>query len=307
VLAPIGPQTLPEGGSLTFTVAATGQPGQALRFSLDPGAPEGAAIDPVSGVFTWTPAGYLGQGPGSYAVTVRVTANGSAALSAAETVAVTVTAVADPGVGQAGWAAVASALTHSAEYYANFIAAAYQRYLGRGPDGPGLAAWVGAMQQGLTDEQLEAHFIGSDEYIALHGGASAGWVAGMYRDLLGRTPAPAEVAGWVSALADGLAPTAVAYGFAASAEREGQRVGDDYRRFLGRSPSQAEASGWVNGFLGGLVNEDVTAGFVGSPEHFYQHGGNVRDWLFAAYQDVLGRAPDRDGYDHWLGVLEGGM
>ena len=49
-------------------------PANILTFSLEPGAPGGAAIDPATGVFTWTPA--ANQSPGTYPVTVRVTDNG---------------------------------------------------------------------------------------------------------------------------------------------------------------------------------------------------------------------------------------
>ncbi len=45
-------------------------PAQTLTFSL-PIAPPGAAIGPATGVFTWTPGEV--DGPGTYAVTVRVT------------------------------------------------------------------------------------------------------------------------------------------------------------------------------------------------------------------------------------------
>ena len=46
-----------EGTSLTFTASATDPdiPAQSLIFSLDPGAPAGASINPGSGVFKWTP------------------------------------------------------------------------------------------------------------------------------------------------------------------------------------------------------------------------------------------------------------
>jgi BASS family bile acid:Na+ symporter len=47
----------------------------------------------------------------------------------------------------------------------------------------------------------------------------------------------------------------------------------------------------------------VAAGFVGSPEYFQKHYNNARDWLFAAYQDTLGRAPDDSGANTWLGIL----
>lgn len=59
-----------------------------LTFSLDAGAPAGASINPNTGVFTWTPTEL--QGPGIYDITVRVTDNGSPALSDFETITVTV-------------------------------------------------------------------------------------------------------------------------------------------------------------------------------------------------------------------------
>jgi hypothetical protein len=119
---------------------------------------------------------------------------------------------------------VAHDLTHSAEYYTGVITAAYDRYLGRPSDAGGLASWLAQMQNGLTDEHLEAGFIGSGEYIQSHGGAGAGWVRGMYEDLLGRTPSQAEVNSWLQVLASGESTIEVAYGFAASGEREGNRA-----------------------------------------------------------------------------------
>jgi uncharacterized protein (UPF0548 family) len=78
VLAPIPDQTVNEGSTLTLTASATDpDAGQALSYSLDPGAPAGARIDPASGVFTFTPS----DGPASYTVTVRVTDSESPARS----------------------------------------------------------------------------------------------------------------------------------------------------------------------------------------------------------------------------------
>src|SRR5262249_50289502 len=148
-----------------------------------------------------------------------------------------------------------------------FVIAAYQRYLGRTPAESEVACWVGALQNGLTDEQLEAGFIGSFEYIRDHGGTGQAWVEGMYRDLLGRGPAASEVDGWVRALKAGTSPQTVAYGFAASAEREGMRVRADYQTYLHRDAAQEEVDAWVYAFeTGAATNEDVVAGFVGSAE-----------------------------------------
>jgi hypothetical protein len=93
VLDPIGNKTVAEGNLLTFTATATDPdfPSQTLTFSLDPGAPAGAAINPNSGAFSFTPT--ESQGPGSYPITVRVTDNGTPPQSDSETLTVTVTEV----------------------------------------------------------------------------------------------------------------------------------------------------------------------------------------------------------------------
>ncbi|HYT89560.1 MAG TPA: putative Ig domain-containing protein, partial [Gemmataceae bacterium] len=90
VLALLGDRTVDEESLLTFTAVATDvdSPPQTFAFSLDAGAPAGAAIDPVTGLFTWTPT--EAQGPGTYPVTVRVTDSGPAALSDAKSFSITV-------------------------------------------------------------------------------------------------------------------------------------------------------------------------------------------------------------------------
>src|SRR5205814_1912772 len=92
-LAFIGNQTVNEGNTLTFTAVASDPdvPANTLAFSLDPGAPTGASINTANGVFTWTPT--EAQGPGSYTVSVRVTDNGSPALSDAQSLTITVNEV----------------------------------------------------------------------------------------------------------------------------------------------------------------------------------------------------------------------
>lgn len=89
-LAAIGNQTVTEGRLLTFAASASDRdlPAQLLTFSLDPGAPGGAAINPATGVFTWTPT--EAQGPSTNVVTIRVTDNGAPAQTAFETILVTV-------------------------------------------------------------------------------------------------------------------------------------------------------------------------------------------------------------------------
>ena len=205
-------------------------------------------------------------------------------------------------------AAVANTFTHSPEYYTDFVAAAYQRYLGRAPDGPGLTGWVSLMEHGLSDERLEACFLGSVEYISHHGGTAQGWITGMYQDLLQRTPSAGEVAAWVNVIAGGtMTAVDIAYGFAASRERETMRIANDYATYLGRGASQAEIAAWVNAFIQGYSNENLIAGFVSSPEYYLSPSrGNANNtgWLLSVYHDVLHRTPAQQELDNWLTVLQ---
>jgi PKD repeat protein len=93
VLDPIGNKTVDELTTLVYTTTATDPdvPGQTLTFSLGPGAPTGASIDPSTGVFTWTPT--EAQGPGNYPLKVIVTDNGASPMNDFETIQVTVNEV----------------------------------------------------------------------------------------------------------------------------------------------------------------------------------------------------------------------
>jgi hypothetical protein len=98
VLAAIGNKSVDEETALSFTATATDHdlPANTLAFSLDAGAPVGAAINPVTGAFTWTPT--EAQGPGSYPVTIRVKDNGTPALDDFETITIAVNEVNKPPV-----------------------------------------------------------------------------------------------------------------------------------------------------------------------------------------------------------------
>jgi hypothetical protein len=90
VLSPLADRTVNLGNSLIFVAMATDAdvPGSALTFSVDPGAPSGAAIT-TSGTFGWNPGANQVQ-PGIYPITIRVTDGGVPVLSDAKTFNVTV-------------------------------------------------------------------------------------------------------------------------------------------------------------------------------------------------------------------------
>ncbi len=95
VLASIGNKTVDEGSLLTFTATAsdTDLPANTLVFSLGGTPPAGANIDPVTGVFTWTPT--ESQGPGINVLNINVT---DGITLDVETIVVTVNEVNTPPV-----------------------------------------------------------------------------------------------------------------------------------------------------------------------------------------------------------------
>ncbi len=93
VVAAISDKTINEGSNLAFTATATDAdlPANAITWSLDSGAPNGATINPTTGAFSWTPT--EAEGPDTYIITVRATDNGSPVMSGTKTFNVTVNEV----------------------------------------------------------------------------------------------------------------------------------------------------------------------------------------------------------------------
>ena len=90
VLTAITNRIAREGRLLTFTNVASDPdlPTNRLTFSLGPNAPSGATVNPISGVFTWTPSPI--QGGVTNQLSVIVTDNGVPPLSATQQFSVVV-------------------------------------------------------------------------------------------------------------------------------------------------------------------------------------------------------------------------
>lgn len=97
-LATITNRTVREGDLIQFTVEATdaNRPAQNLEFRLGSGAPAGAAIDPITGVLTWTPG--EAQGGTTNFIGVIVTDDGTPPLSAGQVFQVVVEEINSPPV-----------------------------------------------------------------------------------------------------------------------------------------------------------------------------------------------------------------
>lgn len=328
-LNPISPQSVDEQSPVTFkAVGIDPEVGRKLTYSLGPDAPAGSAIDPSTGVFTWTPS--EARGPGKHTFTVRVADDAATPLSDSEPVTITVLANASGPVPSlsvsAGPAAILplganlSRVGSFSELQANgpfvatidygdgagpqslalnadrsfaidhlyasaglytvhvsisvpqgpiaigtfpvaiilpattlatpagptavsiptdlspvalgryaTIATLYRDVLGRGPDGPGLAYWVGRLGSGSSVAILTRQFFQSSEYQALASqgqaptatyssvladasaaGRRSAMVATLYREVLGRAPDPAGYGGYLDRLASGASPAQVA-------------------------------------------------------------------------------------------------
>ncbi len=85
-LTPINPQTTTEGTELTFTLSATDEDDDQVAYSAT-NLPSGAALDPQTGLFTWTPDF---NDAGSYEVIFTATEDTLEALSDSETVTISV-------------------------------------------------------------------------------------------------------------------------------------------------------------------------------------------------------------------------
>jgi hypothetical protein len=108
-------------------------------------------------------------------------------------------------LGQAGTRTItfqiALGFTTSAERESLVIGQDYAAFLGRAPDAAGQSAWLNALAQGANRLDVEAGIIASDEYFQRQGSDNIGFVSGVYRDVLHRPAAAAEVNGWLPFLA----------------------------------------------------------------------------------------------------------
>jgi Domain of unknown function (DUF4214) len=95
----------------------------------------------------------------------------------------------------------------------------YQAAFMRAPDQAGDAAWVGALENGMSLLHIASAFVGSAEFKADYAGLSINdFVVKLYHNALGRAPDPAGEAAWDNALTHGMSKAQVLLDFSNSAE-----------------------------------------------------------------------------------------
>jgi hypothetical protein len=214
--------------------------------------------------------------------------------------------ISDPAQGRL--VAAAGFLT-SAENRTDLVAGYYQRYLGRTPDAGGLQTWLGAFAAGATQEDVVAAILGSAEYHLRHGGTNAGFVTGLYHDLLGRTPAQSEIDGWLGVLGH-FSRTTVAMGFLTSTEFRTDLIVGWYQQYLVRSVDAGGLAYWLGQMQQGKTDEQIQIGILTSTEYQqrvnsqFPHGDEYMSFIMGLYADVLKRTPSQQEVMLWLGVVE---
>lgn len=119
---------------------------------------------------------------------------------------------------------------------------------------------------------------------------------------LHRSASADDVAKWTPAVKRG-DRMAVTNALAVSDEWAGARVNELYRTVLGRDADARGRAHWVGVIAKGVQLEKVAADFYGSPEYFQRNGGTNEKFVDSLYRNILGRASDRSGRNHWTSVV----
>ena len=173
-----------------------------------------------------------------------------------------------------------------------FVSTLYRTFFDREPDQAGFNAWVEALNNGASKEEVIEGFINSTEWANLclfygirNGGTgvpnvevepnrgTVDFATRLYTTCLGREADQAGLMAWARQLANQRdTGTGAARGFFFSSEFTNQNIDNGeyvtrlYRTFMGREPDQAGYDAWVGQLDCGVSREEVFDGFAGSNE-----------------------------------------
>jgi hypothetical protein len=140
--------------------------------------------------------------------------------------------------------AIADQLVGSRERALLIVDELYQRVLGRPADPAAKAYWADRLTSGTAESTFASFVYGSPELYGRAGGTPTGYVALLYRDVLGREPDAAGADYWTARVAAGENRTGLARSWYLSAEATGLRIGLHFLHLLDRPPTPAERSDW---------------------------------------------------------------
>lgn len=164
---------------------------------------------------------------------------------------------------------VVNSLLTSVEYRTLLVQSYYQTHLGRPADQGGLNFWINKLRAGVSDEQVLAGIISSDEYFQKQGSTSDGFVRALYREVLRRASPPSQEERdyWIAVLGNAprgaaAARADVVVGFCVSDEFRGLLIDDYYEAYEGRTANTTERNNGLNMFKTGSSQEGVQASIL---------------------------------------------
>jgi len=161
---------------------------------------------------------------------------------------------------------MATAMQNSPEYRTRQLQSMYQKYLGRVADAAGLSAHMNYLAAGGTWDGIRATFLASSEYYRRAGGSDAGFLAALYRDVLGRAIDPVGQQEFGNLLRNESRET-VARTLLASDEAYDKKIAAVYDELLERTPSAGEVDFYSNQLARGAREDQIISAFVASPEY----------------------------------------
>jgi serralysin len=81
-----------------------------------------------------------------------------------------------------------------------------------------------------------------------------------------------------------------------------------YIAYFNRAPDALGLNFWGTAFANGTTLQEMASLFIDQPETraTYAEDLSNEDFATAVYENVLGRVPDQDGFEFWVGVLDSG-
>jgi hypothetical protein len=159
-------------------------------------------------------------------------------------------------------------IENSGEFVSRELQLFYKTLLGRNVDQAGLNFFGRQLQSGVPVQQVKAEIIGSDEFFSHAGLSLAGFLSAAFRDELGRSLTPADLAFFAGTPNTVAGRTTAALEILNSGESNQVKVTGMFAQILGRFPDTAGLSFWENQFRSGASDAAVVAGIAGSNEFF---------------------------------------
>jgi photosystem II stability/assembly factor-like uncharacterized protein len=205
---------------------------------------------------------------------------------------------------------IAGNVVTSPEYRINLVNGYFTRLLGRPAATDERNLYIGFLQQGATDEQVQAAIIGSPEYFANAGGTNLDWLNKAFQDILGRSLDPQGQSTFLPQLNAGTSREVVALAILNSDEYRRNLVTFGFNKFLHRAPDATAFNTFVPALANGLSQEGLFQILVGSVEYYNLQIGTATaktdqdaNWVRAVYTDLLGRNASPSEVNVFVGAL----